>query len=293
MTRFRTTHITTYRYGQPVSMGQTVAHLIPRWTPNQEVRSASVQVTPWPDHRGEHVDVYGNQVIVVSIERPHAELVVEAVSEVDTAPLPPWYPGTLGAPPWDAIRPSDAVDLLAVELSLPSPHVPLTEELRDFAAPSFPPGRPVDEAAADLASRISTELVFDPGFSDVTTPVAAVLAEGRGVCQDFAHLMLAGLRSHGLAARYVSGYLETLPPPGEARLVGADASHAWVSVLVPGWGWLDCDPTNNQVPPQRHVTVAWGRDYSDVAPVRGVVFGPGTEQELFVSVDVEPLGDDA
>ena len=158
-----------------------------------------------------------------------------------------------------------------------------------YAAPSFPPGRPVVEAVTDLTTRIFTDFTFDPAFSDVSTPLAEVLDHRRGVCQDFAHLAIGCLRSVGLPARYVSGYIETEAPPGQPKLVGADASHAWCATYVPGWGWLDLDPTNDQVAPARHVTVAWGRDYRDVAPLRGVVVGPAAPQELAVAVDVSRL----
>ena len=161
--------------------------------------------------------------------------------------------------------------------------------LHDYAATSFSPGRDVVEAVADLCHRIFDDFQFDASFSDVTTPVEEVLAHRRGVCQDFAHLALACLRSHRLAARYVSGYIETRPPPGAPKLVGSDASHAWVSVYVPDHGWIDVDPTNDQMPARRHVTTAWGRDYADVAPVQGVVLGPAVHQVLDVAVDVIPL----
>jgi transglutaminase-like putative cysteine protease len=176
--------------------------------------------------------------------------------------------------------------LLARECTLDSPLVGRDPDLASYAEPSFPPGRPLDAAAAELSARIFADFTFDPAFSDVSTPLGEVLAHRRGVCQDFAHLAIGCLRSLGLPARYVSGYLETSPPPGQPKLVGSDASHAWCSVFVPGDGWFDLDPTNDQVPPQRHVTVAWGRDYADVAPVRGVVFGPSTTQQLAVAVDV-------
>ncbi len=168
-----------------------------------------------------------------------------------------------------------------------SPYVPRDEALADYAAPSFPPGRPLLAAVFDLTTRIHREFRYDPRATTVATPMRKVLARRAGVCQDFAHLQLGCLRALGLAARYVSGYLVTEPPPGKARLVGADASHAWLSVFCPAWGWIDCDPTNDQVPGDRHVTLAWGRDYDDVCPVRGIVLGGG-RSTLKVSVDVVP-----
>ena len=164
-----------------------------------------------------------------------------------------------------------------------------TPALRAFAEPSFAPGRPLWAGVADLNHRIATTFEFVPGATDITTPLEIVLMDRRGVCQDFAHLMIGALRSLSLPARYISGYLETLPPPGETRLVGADATHAWVSVWLPGQGWVDVDPTNDLLVLDHHVTTAWGRDYADVAPSRGVVFGPVTSQQLSVSVDVATI----
>ncbi len=180
--------------------------------------------------------------------------------------------------------------LLARQCALASTLVAVQDDVREFARPSFPPGRPLHEGVIDLSHRIFTDFAFDPGFTDVTTPLTEVLGSRRGVCQDFAHLAIGSLRSLGLPARYVSGYIDTDPPPGEPKLTGSDASHAWLAVYVPGHGWFDVDPTNDQAPPGRHVTVAWGRDYADVAPVRGVVFGPVVNQELDVAVDVTRLG---
>jgi transglutaminase-like putative cysteine protease len=171
-----------------------------------------------------------------------------------------------------------------------SPYVRLAEHgeaLREFSGRSFVPGRPVVDATRDLCHQIFSTFTFDPSFSDVSTPLSRVLEARRGVCQDFAHLAAGALRSVGLAARYVSGYLETSPPPGRPRLIGADASHAWCSVWVPDLGWVDFDPTNDHLPVDRHVTVAWGRDYGDVAPARGVIIGPQAHQQLTVAVDVE------
>jgi transglutaminase-like putative cysteine protease len=158
--------------------------------------------------------------------------------------------------------------------------------LSDYAAPSFGAQRDVIDALRDLSRRIFTDFIFDPEFSDVATPVSEVLEHRRGVCQDFAHLYIGCARSVGLAARYVSGYLETDPPPGRPKLQGADASHAWCSVFLPGFGWIDVDPTNDQLPPRRHITIGWGRDYADIAPLRGVLIGPPASQDIEVAVDV-------
>jgi transglutaminase-like putative cysteine protease len=250
----------------------------------QHVVTTGVTATPAPDRITTHADVFGNTVHVLSVEQPHADMEVVGTSEV-VVDLPPPWPS--GGPSWDAPEPPG--DLLVADCRLASPMAAATPAVVEYARASFPPGRPLTEAAADLASRIFHDFTFDPSFSDVATPLDDVLAFRRGVCQDFAHLAIAGLRAHGAAARYVSGYLETDPPPGQPKLVGSDASHAWFSVFVPGSGWLDADPTNDQIPPRRHVTCAWGRDYGDVAPVRGVVYGPPAAQHLAVAVDVTRL----
>jgi transglutaminase-like putative cysteine protease len=183
----------------------------------------------------------------------------------------------------------DVESLLARRLTLDSPAVVASAELGAYAAPSFPDGRPLTEAVADLTSRIHRDFVFDPAATDVTTPVGDLLTLRRGVCQDFAHLAIGCLRSMGLPARYVSGYLETEPPPDAPKLAGADMSHAWFATFLPGWGWIDADPTNDQLPCRGVVVGAWGRDYRDVAPIRGVLHGPMTRQALYVSVDVMRL----
>jgi transglutaminase-like putative cysteine protease len=290
MITYRVIHRTEYRYGEEVTSSHTVACLLPRGTPHQQVHAATVDVVPPAEHRAEHDDAFGNRVSYLAVQHPHEALVITARSEVTIEPLASWAGGA-ALPPWEEVARAVRADtssegLLARECTLDSPLVSRGDELVAFARPSFPPGRPVGEALADLSGRIFREFTFDPAFSDVSTPLAEVLEHRRGVCQDFAHLAIGCLRSLGLPARYVSGYIETDPPPGQERLVGSDASHAWCSVYVPGFGWCDLDPTNHHVPPQRHVTVAWGRDYGDVAPVRGVVFGPSTRQDLAVSVDV-------
>jgi transglutaminase-like putative cysteine protease len=297
MIRYRVRHRTEYDYGAPASSGQTVAYLLPRDRPGQHVLASELCVDPHPDHRRDHDDVYGNHVAYVAVERPHDRLVVEAVSEVEIDPVtidPIWSTGDPGTP-WertatDVARDRSADGVLALECTLDSPLVARSAALAEFARPSFPAGRPLVAAVQDLAERIHREFTFDPKSTDLSTPLHEVLVRRRGVCQDFAHLAIGCLRSVGLPARYVSGYIETEPPLGQPRLVGADASHAWCSVFVPGLGWYDVDPTNADARPDRRITVAWGRDYDDVAPVRGVVFGPPASQELTVSVDVARVG---
>jgi transglutaminase-like putative cysteine protease len=288
--RYRISHRTTYSYGVPMADGYTVAYLLPRPTALQAVESAEVRVEPEPDLRAEHIDVFGNRVLQLGVHRAHDTLALHAESEVVVEPDLGHTPGE----PWEVaawrvaeLRGGDALAVRPFAGS--SPYVPLAEHgasLREVAEEAFTPHRPVVEAARDLCHVIHERFEYDPTSTDVSTPLSVVLAGRRGVCQDFAHLAAGCLRTLGLAARYVSGYMETDPPLDRPRVVGADASHAWCSVWVPQQGWIDFDPTNDHLPTDRHVTVAWGRDYGDVAPVRGVVIGPAVEQSLHVAVDV-------
>lgn len=267
-----------------------MAHLLPRPSPAQVVVSSALRVEPAPDEYEENVDQFGNRVVRFAIHRSHESLVVEAISEVIHRPQ--LYDGA--HPSWESVAAAIATSTgdIATDVApfvADSPLAAIVPELDQLTGPVFWPGRSVIDAVIDLCHTIYREFRFDSGFSDITTPVAAILGARRGVCQDFAHVAVAALRSRGLAARYVSGYIETLPPPGRPKLVGADASHAWVAAWLPGFGWLEFDPTNDQIPPHSHVTVAWGRDYGDVAPVRGVVITTGGGQHLDVAVDVMRL----
>jgi len=270
--------------------GYTVAYLLPRPTPYQVVERAEVEVDPIPDERSERTDVFGNRVLQVGVHHRHDSLTLHAESDVVLEPAGPPAP----APSWEAtaravrgLRGGEALSVRPFVGS--SPYVPLEEHgeaLHGLADAAFRPGRDVVDATRGLCHSIFTTFTYDPSFTDISTPLSAVLEARRGVCQDFAHLATGALRTLGLAARYVSGYIETDPPPGRPRLIGADASHAWCSVWVPEQGWIDFDPTNDHLPVRRHVTVAWGRDYGDVAPARGVVIGPAARQTLTVAVDV-------
>jgi len=246
-------------------------------------------VDPFPAVSREHTDFFGNRVSYFSIQQAHSVLEVTANSEVEVEPEE--LPDFEASLPWENVleqlregRDQDTLD--ARMFSLPSAFVPLVPAATEYACASFTTGRPILEAVSDLMSRIYREFEYDPHFTTVATPLAEVLEHRKGVCQDFAHLGLACLRGLGLAARYVSGYLETLPPPGQPKLQGADASHAWFSLFVPGVGWVDYDPTNDQVPREQHITVAVGRDFQDVTPLRGVFYGGG-DHELEVAVDVD------
>lgn len=288
--RYHVRHTTEYRYSASVVNGHTVAHLRPRDTPTQTVVDSEVTTLPIADDADEYLDAFGNHVSYRAVEQAHDRLVIGGECTVDIiAPEE-----LLWSPPWDQMLALVAADttaegMLAQMCSNESALVAPSADLARFASWSFLAGRPFHEAVTDLCHRIFVEFAFDPGFSDISTPLGEVLAYRRGVCQDFAHLAIGAIRSLGLPARYVSGYIENEPPPGQAKLVGADASHAWCSVYIPGWGWFDIDPTNDQAPPRSHVTIGWGRDYADVAPVRGVVFGAPAAQELTVAVEVSRL----
>lgn len=286
--RYRVIHTTEFRYEARVGLCYNEARLLPRELPHQKVLAAALQIDPPPNDHYERLDYFGNRTAYFSIQQPHDRLVVTATSEVEVGKSN-LFDGAANLP-WEMVRGglrSDrSADVMeASQFTLDSPMVGVDDLLTDYARPSFPPGRPLVEAVHDLMQRIFREFKYDPEFSTLATPLKEVLAHRSGVCQDFAHLAIGCLRAQGLAARYVSGYIETQPPPGQERLVGADASHAWFSVYQPGAGWLDFDPTNNQLPGDRHITVAWGRDYADVTPLKGVAYGGG-EHELKVAVDV-------
>jgi transglutaminase-like putative cysteine protease len=289
--KFEVSHRTTYSYRAPVAQSHHLIHLKPRQLPSQRVIHHSLLLEPAPVSSADVADYFGNAVTVMRIEDEHTEFVVHARSTIDIAPLPP--PDLNAGVAWEEAvqrirRPNGPIDVDALQFVCRSRHVPLTRELLQFAGPSFPPRRPVLAGAMDLTRRIFKDFLFDPKATDVSTPVARVLEMKRGVCQDFAHLAIAALRSVGLPARYVSGYLMTRPPPGQAKLKGADASHAWLAVWSPEAGWVDFDPTNGVLPCGEHITVAWGRDYEDVSPISGVLLGGG-DQRMTVSVDVEPV----
>lgn len=290
--KYRVIHETRYLYSEPVSLCHTVAHLAPRTLPHQKVERTQLAIDPAPSGYAEHTDIFGNTVSYFALQHPHDRLVVTAASIVDVK-TPAGAAGDASTPTWEQVR-KNLKDFHTRGFPdfqlfmLPSPHVGLSSELAAYAAVSFRPGRPAGEALRDLMERIHREFSFVPGYTTVSTPLHEVLRHRKGVCQDFAHLAIGCVRSVGLAARYVSGYIETLPPPGKEKLRGADVSHAWFAAYLPGRGWLEYDPTNNIVPGDRHVTVAYGRDYSDVVPVKGVIFSSGSQQ-LQVSVDMERM----
>jgi transglutaminase-like putative cysteine protease len=286
MTRYTLRHRTAYTYGRAVDLATHLMHLTPRAVPGQVVRSAVLSVTPGGGQRSDGTDHFGNGVTWLSLEATHDafEVVLEAVVDVDFAPPPP-AAETL---PWEAVRAAAraAGGWDAAEFALPSALAPADRGAGAYAADSFPPGRPIMAGVRELCARIRRDFAFKAGVTTISTPVSQVLAQRAGVCQDFSHLMIAGLRALGLPARYVSGYVRTRPPPGQKRRQGADQSHAWVGCwLGPAHGWVDLDPTNDLVVSNEHLLLAWGRDFSDVSPLMGILLGGG-RQKLSVGVDL-------
>ncbi len=289
--RYRVEHESRYVYTAPVSQSWQLARLTPRTLPWQTLLSHTLQVEPQADERHDARDSFGNTVTHFGLHGAHRVLRVDMQCTVDVAERPT-LPGSAGTR-WEAVREGirtrrhgDVIE--AARMSEPSALVPLSEAARRYAAASLTPGRDWLQALLDLTHRIHRDFEFDPGSTTVSTSVDEVLELRSGVCQDFAHLMLAALRGHGLPARYVSGYLLTDPPPGQPRLMGADATHAWVAAYAPGCGWVEFDPTNDQLADARYITLAWGSDFADVAPLRGVILGGG-EQSLHTAVSVLPL----
>ncbi len=286
--KYRITHTTEYIYSDTATLCQNQAHLTPRAFERQNCLNGKLEISPPPAIQRPWIDVFGNAATYFSIEQPHDSLTVTAQIKAEVthdASAPQNYEFT-----WEQVakRLTERTEADWIEpamFAFDSPRIHRGEKVRQFAAETFTPRRPMYEALVDLTARIYNEFQYDKTATSVTTPPVEVLQNRRGVCQDFAHLQIACLRSLGLSARYVSGYLVTRPPPGQPRLVGADASHAWLSVYFPDWGWLDVDPTNNRLPGFDYITLAWGRDYNDVCPIKGVFFGGGAHS-MHVSVDV-------
>lgn len=287
---YQLTHTTHYHYAHPVGTSHQLLHLTPRQFERQRVLTSSIRIEPEPISLQQRDDYFGNTVTDLVIRDQHSELKI--VSEARVAVQADQNILLDLSPPWEQVlevvripTSQDAWD--AARFCFPSPHISL-EHAREYLAPMLKPGKPLLRLAMELTQRIYEEFDYKGGVTDVYTPVPAVLKARKGVCQDFAHLAIACLRSFGLSARYVSGYLLTRPRSGETHLTGADASHAWFSVWCPEFGWVDFDPTNNMRAQNEHIVLGWGRDYSDVSPTRGFIFGGG-EQTLEVAVDVVPL----
>ncbi len=286
---YRVVHQTIYEYSSPVGLCHNEARLKPRDFAHQNCLNTFIHIDPKPSDFLERRDFFGNRTAYFSIQQPHKKLIVTATSDIAISPQQTLF--ELGNDlAWENVRDRLRTDfspdtLSALQYTLDSPMIEINNALAEYGRPSFPPGQPLIAGVRDLMQRIHSDFTYDPEFTSIATPLSDVLSHRRGVCQDFAHLAIGGLRAQGLAARYISGYLETLPPPGKEKLVGSDASHAWFSVYLPENGWVDFDPTNNQMPMDQHITVAWGRDFSDVTPLKGIAFGGGNHK-LKVSVDV-------
>lgn len=292
---YRIRHTTSYSYGDIVTLAHNEARLNPRTGPWQVAHNARFVVEPAPAFISRELDYFGNWVHLFILQEPHRRFVLTVHSEVTVRqPLLPHPEQTL---PWEDVRAllASATDhevFEALEHCYESPHVQWDAEIQQYAAESFTPRRAILAAVLDLNSRIHRDFQYMPGVTNIATPVSTVFEQRRGVCQDFAHLLIACVRSMGLAARYVSGYLLTHPPEGQERLVGADASHAWASVYCPGHDFIDVDPTNDTLVNVEHPTLAWGRDFGDVSPLKGVVLGGGAHS-VNVSVSVTPIDDEA
>jgi len=289
--RYLVKHTTSYHYTESVLICHNEIHLRPRNSSRQTCFLAKVDVTPEPAVQSDHVDFFGNQVTYFTVQDRHKKLTVTARSEVEVLPFAP--PMAAFTPAWEDVRDGLKGEqahrhVEVIQYVYESAYVKTQDELAEYALQSFTPRRPILEAAVDLTTRIHADFKYDPTATTMRTSVAEVFKMRRGVCQDFTHLQLSCLRSLGLAGRYVSGYLLTLPAPGRERLIGADASHAWLSIFCPGFGWIDLDPTNDLVPSDKHVLLAYGRDYGDVSPIKGVILGGG-KHVIEVSVDVKPM----
>jgi transglutaminase-like putative cysteine protease len=288
---FDVSHRTHYVYSQPVVQSQHLIHMSPRPCARQTVRHHSLIVEPAPALRQESIDAFGNPVVMLDIEIPHRELILHARSTIAVTRPRAFEPSH--STPWNLLDAHIAasgrsLDLDVIQYRCASRLTTANLDIEDYAAQSFKPGRPVLDAVAELNLRIHSDFKFDPTATDISTPISQVFKQRRGVCQDFAHLALACVRAMRIPARYVSGYILTHPPPGQARLQGADASHAWISVWSPEEGWSDFDPTNGLIVANEHITIAHGRDYDDISPIGGVLLGGG-EHTVAVGVDVLPV----
>ena len=287
--RYEIRHTTEYQYQETVSTGHNRLCLVPLTIPEQQCLSSEVKIAPLPDELTYRTDFFGNTLLFISIYKEHAQLDIQSDSVVNIESRINADRAFNNSRLWrEAMDPAPVQgDIYAdvIQYTLPSIHVPYSGEIRKFAEDCFPEDATLWGGCQALMQKIHSSIEFKPGFTTVNTPVESLLKSRKGVCQDFAHLMIASLRNMGLPARYVSGYIETFPPPGKEKLVGSDASHAWVAVYFPELGWVEFDPTNNLLPSNHHITVAYGRDYFDVAPIKGIIFSSG-KQNIVVKVDV-------
>ncbi len=295
---YRIRHLTRYDYSGPATLSHNESRMLPRELPWQQCLSSSFSITPVPVRLRERIDFFGNRVAYFSTETVHSSLQVVVSSEVQTRARP--AQDIFSTVRWEdaiadvagALKSGNRDSIDARLFMLESPYIRNQQALARYAEGCFGVGRDLRDALMCLNQRIFDEFIYDAEVTTTATPVLDVLASKRGVCQDFAHLMIGCIRALGLPARYVSGYMETLPAPGQEKLLGADATHAWVAAFIPGWGWLELDPTNGCLPDERYIVLGWGRDYADVTPLKGVMTGGG-DHELTVEVDVvavnEPL----
>jgi transglutaminase-like putative cysteine protease len=291
VSEYKVTHITEYTYDNEASLCHNVMYKTPMESHFQQVDSFDCEITPNPNFLIKRRDFFGNESIYFSVNKLHKKLTVKAQSVIKLR-NPDWlrikHESSL---PWEEVvlwLHSSAAPGDIKQFYVESDLVPIYPEIKEYALKSFTPERPVFDAVMELNTRIFKDFTFTPGFTDISTPVQTVFKTKKGVCQDFAHIGLSCLRSVGLSAKYMSGYLETVPPPGKPKLIGADASHAWIAVYIPQWGWVEFDSTNNVLVQQEHIRVASGRDFSDVTPLKGIVYSSG-EQQLKVSVDVSKV----
>jgi len=290
---YRVSHRTEYRYSDVVTNSYGRGHLTPRDSARQRCLTFDLDIDPQPADRSSSRDAYGNLSSYFHVTQRHRALTVVGNSVVEVDPPPPGLYGSGAAlQPWESARPAGCDGVLAVEFALDLRPPEITDSVRDYAAPSFEPGRPLIEVLRDLNARIFSDFTYRSGSTTVSTQVAQVLTAREGVCQDFARLAIACLRANGLAASYVSGYLATDPPPGKERMFGVDATHAWAAVWTGDNRWLGLDPTNDQMVDERYITVGWGRDYADVPPLRGIIYTDSEHSVIDVSVDVAPLDGD-
>ncbi|MBD0824493.1 transglutaminase family protein [Aestuariibaculum marinum] len=295
---FQVSHTTSYDYESDVTFCHNIATLKPKTLAGQTLLDYKLEITPAPSEITERIDFFGNYITRFSLQKEHKKLKVTATSKVlrnfneqpDITASEKGKNITLNEA-LSALKSNDEHIIDARQYILESILIAkITPEIKAYAEISFKPNRSIFDAAIELMQRIYTEFDFDPTFSNVATPIHEVIKAKKGVCQDFAQIAIACVRSVGLPARYISGYIETLPPPGKEKLIGTDASHAWVSLYIPGFGWVDFDPTNNQIPKNQHIIVAWGRDYYDVPPLKGVIYSTG-KNKMNVAVDIRPFED--
>lgn len=292
--KYRITHITEYHYHESVSHCYNVAHMLPRTTNRQQCQKTDVIISPSTINKAKRKDYFGNWSYLFEVQKNHKKLSIKVTSEIDVNRQNVQDNFDFGLTAEEAVkqlqRSTKVDDILAREFALDSPFIQVSDEIKAYALPSFESGRSLLSSVKDLTARIYKDFTYSPESTTISTPLDEVLATRKGVCQDFAHLQIACLRAMGLPAKYVSGYIETLPPPGQEKLVGTDASHAWLSVYSPVEGWVEFDPTNNTLATDQHIITAWGRDFYDVTPLKGIIYGGGEEPRLHVSVDVARVG---